>query len=84
MKHCVYLIITYRKDKYISYVGYTNNLLKRIEAHNNSKGAKFTKGNFWFLAYFKYYKTKNIALQHEYKLKNNYTFRNYIKKKFLN
>ena len=51
MKHCVYLIITYRKDKYISYVGYTNNLLKRIDAHNNSKGAKFTKGNFWLLAF---------------------------------
>ena len=45
MKYYVYLIIISKKlNKYISYVGYTNNIEKRIDFHNNSKGAKFTKG----------------------------------------
>ena len=32
--------------KSVTYVGYTNNLSKRI-ADNNSKGAKFTRGRKW-------------------------------------
>ena len=30
--------------KSITYVGYTNDLNKRIKLHNTGKGAKFTKG----------------------------------------
>ncbi|MDC1154503.1 GIY-YIG nuclease family protein, partial [Candidatus Pelagibacter sp.] len=47
MKHFVYMILTKIDDKYISYVGYTNNLLKRLLLHNSSKGAKFTRGKKW-------------------------------------
>ena len=32
------------QNKYISYVGYTNDLTNRIKMHNTSKGAKFTRG----------------------------------------
>jgi len=28
----------------VTYVGYTNNLVKRIALHNSNKGAKFTRG----------------------------------------
>ena len=35
----------------ITYVGYTNNLNKRIALHNRSKGAKFTRGRKWKLIY---------------------------------
>ena len=35
--------------KTVKYVGYTNNLKKRLELHNNNKGAKFTKGRKWSL-----------------------------------
>ena len=62
MKFFVYLIIAKRKKSYISYVGYTNNLKKRIKLHNLSKGAKFTKGNNWSLIYAKSYDTKRIAM----------------------
>ena len=68
----------------VTYVGYTNNLKNRIKLHNSSKGAKFTKGRFWKLAYSKGYQSKNIALKEEYMLKHNYKLRNKIKKKFLN
>ena len=71
------------KPSLISYVGYTNNLKKRLYLHNNSKGAKFTKGRFWKLVYFKTYKTKIKALKDEYKLKKDYKLRSNIKKKYL-
>ena len=67
----------------VTYVGYTNNLKKRLLLHNISKGAKFTKGKNWKLAYSKKYKNKSIALKEEYKLKKNFKLRNEIKKRFL-
>ena len=84
MSFYVYLIVSENKNnKLISYVGYTKDLEKRIDLHNSSKGAKFTKGRFWKLAFSKRYESKNIALKEEYKLKINYKFRNKIKKNFL-
>ena len=79
----VYLIISNKNNKVYSYVGYTNNLKARIEKHNNSKGAKYTKGKLWKLAYYKNYKSKSRAMSEEYKLKKNYKLRNKIKLKYL-
>ncbi len=75
----VYLIISKTKKKHYSYVGYTNNLKKRLVLHNSSKGAKYTRGKKWKLVYFKEYDKKNIAMKEEYKLKKNYKLRNNIK-----
>ncbi len=75
----VYLIFSKFKKKTISYVGYTNNLKKRLVLHNSSKGAKFTRGKKWKLVYFKKYDKKKIAMKEEYKFKKNYILRNKIK-----
>ena len=83
MKYFVYLIINIRKDKSISYVGYTNNLDKRLFLHNSSKGAKFTRGRKWTLIYKKEYKSKSRALIEEYKLKKNYKLRSIIKLNYI-
>ena len=83
MTFYVYLILTKHKNKLISYVGYTNNLNKRLNNHNNSKGAKFTKGKKWLLIYSKKYPTKKIAMKEEYLLKYDRKKRNQIKKNFL-
>ncbi len=85
MKYYVYLIVTTqtKSKKGLSYVGYTNNIKKRLFLHNNSKGAKFTRGRYWQLAYTKGYESKNIALKEEYILKHNYKLRSKIKKLFL-
>ena len=53
MSFYVYLIITKRLNRYITYVGYTNNIDKRINLHNSSKGARFTKGSKWTLIFKK-------------------------------
>jgi len=78
----VYLIVTKNKSKLISYVGYTNNLKKRIYLHNQSKGAKFTRGRIWKLIFYKRFNTKSRALKEEYKLKKDYKLRKQIKKKY--
>ena len=75
----MYLIVSKNKAPIKSYVGYTNNIKKRLKLHNSSKGAKFTKGRTWKLAYFKKYDKKNIAMKEEYKLKKNYKLRKKIK-----
>ena len=83
MNYFVYLIINIKSDRTTTYVGYTNNLDKRLLLHNTSKGAKFTKGRKWTLAYKKCYKTKSLAMKNEYILKNDKKKRKIIKYKFL-
>ena len=83
MSFYIYLIITRRLNGYITYVGYTNNIVKRVNLHNSSKGAKFTKGSKWILIFKKKFNTKSNAMREEYKLKKNYKLRKYLKNKYL-
>ena len=78
------MIISKVNNRYISYVGYTNNLENRVKLHNSSKGAKFTKGKQWKIIYSKKYSNKSTAMKNEYKLKNNSKLRNKIKLKYIN
>ena len=80
----VYMIIGIKKDRYVTYVGYTSNIKKRLLLHNTSRGAKFTKGFKWELIYKKLYRNKSYAMKSEYKLKKNYILRKKIKENFLN
>ena len=82
MKYFVYLIISKYKQKFLSYVGYTNNIKKRLAKHNTSKGAKYTKGKKWHLAYKKSYNSKSKALKEEYRLKKDKKKREKIKLEF--
>ena len=77
------MILSKINNRYISYVGYTNNLKKRLILHNSSKGAKFTKGKSWKLIYSKKYYDKSEAMREEYKLKKNYNKRKILKIKYL-
>ena len=83
MSYFVYMLLTKHKSKFITYVGYTNNLKKRLSLHNSSKGAKFTKGKIWSIIYYKKYNNKSIAMKDEYKLKKDYKLRNKIKSEFI-
>ena len=52
------------------YTGWTNNLKKRLEAHNSGKGAKYTKNRRPVeLVYFEEYDTKQEAIKREYAIK---------------
>ena len=83
MKYFVYLLISTKNNKSISYVGYTSNINNRVKLHNSSKGAKFTRGRRWKLIYKKAYSSKSLAMKNEYKLKKNYRKRLKIKNEFL-
>ena len=70
MSYYVYLIVSrYKNNRKISYVGYTNNLQKRLNLHNTGKGAKFTRGKKWKLIYYEKYNTKSLAMKNEFILK---------------
>ena len=52
------------------YTGWTNNLEKRLRAHNSGKGAKYTKNRRPVeLVYFEEYDTKQEAMKREYAIK---------------
>ena len=80
MSYFVYVICSDQDSKLTTYVGYTNNLKKRLNLHNKGKGAKFTRGRRWKVIYSEKYATKSEAKSREYYIKKNREFRNSIKK----
>ncbi len=83
MKYFVYLLLSKKNGKIFSYVGMTKDLKKRINLHNSSKGAKYTKGKKWLIAYKKTYNSKSKALKEEYSLKKDKKKREKIKYNFI-
>lgn len=52
------------------YTGWTNNLEKRIKAHNEGKGAKYTKGRLPVeIIYYEKFEDKKEAMKKEYEIK---------------
>ena len=82
MSYFVYMLKSLSKFP-ITYVGYTNNLKKRIKLHNNGKGAKFTRGRKWKIIYKEKFSTKKEAISREFFIKHNIAERNKIKKRYL-
>ena len=83
MRHFVYLLLSLKKNKIKSYVGYTNNLKKRLKLHNTGKGAKSTRGYKWKIIYFRKYNSKKEAMTEEFFLKKNRKRRKKIIFKYL-
>ena len=83
MFYYVYMLKS-KSIKPITYVGYTKNLIKRIELHNSGKGAKFTRVRKWILIYKEKFKSKKEAISRESYIKNNRVFRNKIKNENFN
>ena len=52
------------------YTGYTNDLEKRLLAHNAGKGAKYTRNRLpVVIVYFEEYEDKSEAMKREYAIK---------------
>ena len=83
MDYFVYMLKSLGKNS-VTYVGYTNNLKKRIILHNNDKGAKFTRGRKWKLIYREKLNSKKEAISREYYIKSNRALRNKIKNENFN
>ena len=67
MMYYVYVIVS--KDADDVYIGYTEDLKKRIQAHNREKNTS-TKGKRWKLAYYEAFCSKADAYDREQKLKD--------------
>ena len=83
MKYYVYLLVSNSKNKIATYVGYSKNLQHRLNLHNISRGAKYTKGRKWIVFHKEIYDSKSKAMSREYKLKKDRKFRNFLKNKFM-
>lgn len=67
-KHYAYML---RCADNTIYSGYTNDLKKRVETHNNGRGAKYTKARRPVkLVYFEEFETKSEAMRREYEFKH--------------
>ena len=84
MFYYVYMLRNISNNKKKTYVGYTNNLEKRLKSHNSNKGAKSTRGYKWKLIFKKKFLLKSKAMSYEYKLKKDRKKRTSILKDFNN
>ena len=83
MTFYVYILGSKKRGRKKTYVGWTNNLIKRLQKHNSGKGAKSTKGRKWKIIYKKKYNLKIKAMSEEYYFKKNQKLRKYLSNKFL-
>jgi len=82
MSYFVYMLKTINSSYEKTYVGFTNDLQKRLDNHNKNKGAKSTKGYKWKIIFKKKFLNKSDAMSFEYKLKNDRKKRTSIIKKY--
>jgi putative endonuclease len=52
-----------------TYVGWTNDLEKRLAAHNAGQGARSTRGRQWVLLYAEGFENRRDAMSREWHLK---------------
>ncbi len=58
-----------------TYVGWTNDMPRRIARHNAGRGARSTRGRAWCVLYTERFDTKQEAMSREWHLKRDRTFR---------
>ena len=74
---CCYVYILGSRDRsgYRTYVGWTNDLERRLSQHNSGTGARSTRGHTWVLLYAERYQTRGPAMSREWHLKRDRRFR---------
>ncbi|WP_299222695.1 GIY-YIG nuclease family protein [uncultured Aquimarina sp.] len=69
MKYYCYILSN--KNRTVIYVGFTNDIIRRLKEHKSGNGAYFTKRYGAFdLVYFEEYEEGNLARAREKQLKN--------------
>jgi putative endonuclease len=71
----VYVLGSCGTDGYRTYVGWTNDLDRRLARHNAGTGARSTRGRVWFLLYAERHESREEAMSREWHLKRDRTFR---------
>jgi putative endonuclease len=68
-KFFTYILYSESIDKF--YTGYTADLEKRIQRHNNAWGNFSSRGIPWKLVYFEVFDNKSDAIKREFQIKKN-------------
>ncbi len=71
----VYILGSRSASGYRTYVGWTDNLERRLARHNDGTGARSTRGRAWVLLYAERYLTRGPAMSREWHLKRDRRFR---------
>ena len=82
MSFYVYVLGSKKNGIKKTYVGWTINLKKRLNKHNNNKGAKTTRGRKWKIIYKEILFSKIEAMSREYYLKKDRKIRKKLIAKF--
>ncbi|MCX7308640.1 MAG: GIY-YIG nuclease family protein [Afipia sp.] len=81
MSSFVYVLGSFHKGRHISYVGWSNDVAKRLARHNAGTGARSTKGRVWTLLHTEEFATRNEAMSREWHLKRDRAFRKQLLQK---
>lgn len=71
----VYVLGSGDARRYITYVGWTNDLTRRLAQHNSGKGARSTRGRRWVVLHVETFDTREQAMSREWHLKRDRAFR---------
>jgi len=71
----VYVLGTRTKTRYLTYVGWTSDVARRLAQHNSGKGARTTRGRVWVLLHSEWFLTRREAMSREWYLKRDRAFR---------
>jgi putative endonuclease len=71
----VYVLGTLTRRGPLTYVGWTQDVARRLKQHNAGKGARFTRGRVWVLLHAESFRSKRAAMRREWRLKRNRALR---------
>ena len=71
----VYVLGSRDKVRPLTYVGWTNDVTRRLAKHNAGKGARTTRGRVWVLLHSERFATRREAMSREWHLKRDRKFR---------
>jgi putative endonuclease len=73
---CFVYVLGHRgKTRTLTYVGWTHDVMRRLEQHNSGRGARSTRGRGWTLLHSEWFPTKSEAMSREGHLKRERAFR---------
>ncbi|MFZ0845831.1 MAG: GIY-YIG nuclease family protein [Pseudolabrys sp.] len=71
----VYVLGNRASNRALTYVGWTNDIARRLKQHNTGKGARTTRGRSWVLLHSEWFSTRREAMSREWHLKRDRKFR---------
>ena len=81
-QNIVYVLGSSERERYLTYVGWTNDLARRLAQHNAGTGARSTRGRAWVVIHTEAFATRTEAMSREWYLKRDRAFRKQLVARF--